>query len=175
VIASGNTLQADTSPPQWTAGVLASPMPTFSADMTCAEACDWFNENSTQAAAAVVDGANRVTGLVNRLRFLARYSRRYTPELYGKHSILKMANPKPLIVDEAVPVSDLAKTLVLEWPDALRECFVVTRSGHYLGIGTSEALVRCKLDILMARESELKDALMRATEASRKKTIFSRL
>jgi two-component system cell cycle sensor histidine kinase PleC len=156
----------------WTAGALASPMPVFHAAKTCSEVFDWFTENSAQAAAAVVDSDSHVVGIVNRLRFLARYAQRFAPELYGKCSIMKLANARPLIVDENVPVLELATTLTLECPDALRECFVVTRGGRYLGIGTSEGLVRCKMEILGARESELKSALLLATDASKTKSHF---
>src|SRR5262245_50153362 len=98
-------------------------MPTFSAETTCKDAFEWFTEHHSQVAAAVVDEGKRVIGLVNRLRFLARYAQRYTPELYGKQSITKLANTNPLIVDEAVTVSELGSIITLDWPDALRECF----------------------------------------------------
>jgi two-component system cell cycle sensor histidine kinase PleC len=156
----------------WTAGALASPMPIVHTSKTCSEVFDWFTANSTQPAAAVVDNENRVIGIANRLRFLARYAQRFAPELYGKCSIMKLANARPLIIDENVSVLDLATTLTLEYPDALRECFVVTRAGRYLGIGTSEALVRCKMEILGARENELKSALLIATDASKTKSHF---
>jgi two-component system cell cycle sensor histidine kinase PleC len=159
-------------PRMWTAGGLAAPMPVFPVNKTCSEVFDWFTENSAQTAAAVVDGEHHVVGIANRLRFMARYAQRFAPELYGKHSIMKLANAKPLIVDENVSVLDLATTLTLEHPDALRECFVVTRDERYLGIGTSEALVRCKMAILGARESELQSALLIATDASKTKSHF---
>jgi two-component system cell cycle sensor histidine kinase PleC len=109
---------------------------------------------------------------VNRLRFMARYAQRYTPELYGKQSIGKLANPKPLIVDEAVSIAELSSILTLDWADALRECFVVTSGGRYLGIGTSESLVKCKIEILAAREAQLNAALSHAQDASRAKSNF---
>src|SRR5262245_37897740 len=98
----------------WTAGRLAAEMPTLAAETTCAEVFDWFNDHPTQVAAAVVDRGDRIRGIVNRLRFLASYARRYVPELNGKQSIMKMANPKPLIVDESVTVAELATTLALD-------------------------------------------------------------
>ena len=72
--------QPDTA---WTAGRLADPMPPLPASTTCAETYEWFEQSSGQVATAIVDGENRVVGLVNRLRFLARYSQRFVPELYG--------------------------------------------------------------------------------------------
>ncbi|HEY4112733.1 MAG TPA: HAMP domain-containing sensor histidine kinase [Rhizomicrobium sp.] len=121
---------------------------------------------------AIVSSFGFVLGLVNRLRFLARYSLRYYPELYSKRSVLELANSEPLIVDEQTHVADLGVLLVLDQPDALAECFVVSRRGRYLGIGTGEALMRSKVALLQAREAELQTALDAATEASRIKTSF---
>jgi two-component system cell cycle sensor histidine kinase PleC len=157
---------------EWRTGALAIPMPTFVAETTCADAFEWFTQHEDQVAAAVLDEQKRVIGLVNRLKFMARYAQRYTPELYGKQPIAKLANLKPLIVDEAVSVSELGSIITLDWPDALRECFVVTSAGRYLGIGTSEALVKCKMEILAAREAQLNAALARAQDASRAKSDF---
>jgi two-component system cell cycle sensor histidine kinase PleC len=162
----------ETSSPEWSAGALALPMPPFPSTMTCLEAFDWFSTHTDQPAAAIVDASQQVVGIVNRVRFLARYAQRYVPELYGKQSILKLGNPKPMVVDEHLLVFELAQTLSQEWPDALRECFVVTSEGRYLGIGTSEALVRCKVEILTVRENELKSALLSATDASTTKSHF---
>ena len=60
--------------------------------------------------------------------FFARYAQQYVPELFSRKSILKLANSDPLMVDENVPVAELAATLLAENPDALIECFVVTRA-----------------------------------------------
>ena len=40
----------------------------------------------SQVAAAIVDDEGRVLGIINRLRFLARYAQRHVPELFGRHS-----------------------------------------------------------------------------------------
>jgi signal transduction histidine kinase len=157
---------------EWKAGNLAEPLPTFPVSMTCAEVYEHFLKPGSQIAAAVVDKDNRVQGIVNRLRFLARYSQRYVPELFGKHSILRLANAEPLVVDENMAVADLGALITLDWPDALRECFVVTRRERYLGIGTSEALVRSKVSLLMSREEQLRAALMGAEDANRTKSNF---
>ena len=42
-------------------------------------------------------------------------------------------------------LADLGATLLVENPDALIECFVVTRRGRYLGVGTGEALLQGKV------------------------------
>ena len=94
------------------------------------------------------------------------------PELFRRKSILRLANPAPLIVDEKVQVADLGATLLMENPDALFECFVVTRRGCYLGIGTGEALLRDKLRLLQAREQEFSRALKAETRANSAKSDF---
>ncbi len=156
----------------WTAGRLALAMPVVPVTMTCAEVFEWFNRRPLQVAAAIVDELNGVVGIANRLRFFARYAQPYHPELYGKRSITSLGNTNPLIVDEHVAVTELASMITIDWPDSLRECFVVTREGRYFGIGTSEALVRCKLEILQAREAQLKSAVLSAHTASRAKSTF---
>ena len=156
----------------WKAGQLASDLPTFCAATTCQQVFHHFGDHREQVAAAVLDGNGAVTGIVNRLRFLARYAQPYVPELFSKKSILKLANLNPLIVDESLPLVRLGNMLTFDWPDALRECFVITREGKYLGIGTSEALVRAKLGMVASREQQLRGALASAQRANEAKSNF---
>ncbi len=155
-----------------TAGALASPAEALSHSMTCGEVFAWLLNNPAVPAVAIIDDHGHVAGLVNRLIFLARYARQYAPELYSRKTVLKLATLSPLIVDEHVQFADLGATLLMENPDALIECFVVTSKGRYHGIVTGEALLRCKLALLQAREEELSRALAAANEASRAKSNF---
>ncbi len=157
---------------QWKAGALASALPAFGTRTTCGQVFEQFNDQREQVAAAVLDEDGHVVGLVNRLRFLARYAQPYVPELYSKRSIVKLANLGPLIVDEHVPLVQLASMLTFDWPDALRECFIITRASRYSGIGTSEALVRAKLGMLSEREEQLRAALFGAQKANEAKSNF---
>jgi two-component system, cell cycle sensor histidine kinase PleC len=154
------------------AGDLAEPMPSFTTANTCGQVFDWFKSNPEQVAAAILDDDQKVVGITNRLRFLSRYAQPYVPELYSKKSIAKLANTHALVVDENVPLTELGKMVTLDWSDALRECFVVTRDDRYLGIGTSEAMVRGKLQLLTARERQLHAALIDAQAANSAKTNF---
>jgi len=155
-----------------TAGALAVPMPAFDPATSCAEVYEKLQNTGSQLAAALVDGEGRVHGIVNRLRFLSRYAQRFIPELYSKRPVLELANKKPFVVDEGMDVAELSSLITLDHPDALRECFVVTRGGRYLGIGTSEALVRAKVALLTAREAQLNAALLAAEDADRTRANF---
>lgn len=156
-----------------TAGMLATRTPAISPLTSCAETFDWFVAHPDVPAVAIVDEqTGEIRGLINRFIFFARYARQYAPELFRKKSILRLANQAPLIVDQNVPVADLGATLLMENPDALIECFVVTRRGRYLGIGTGEALLRDKVRLLQAREQELSRALKAETRANSAKSDF---
>ena len=156
-----------------TAGVLAARTPPLNERTTCGEVFDWFLAHPAVPAAAIIDShSGAVLGLINRFIFFAKYARQYVPELFSRKSILKLANPAPLIVDSEVRLADLGATLLVENPDALIECFVVTRRGRYLGVGTGEALLTGKVKLLQAREGELSRALKAETRANAAKSDF---
>jgi two-component system, cell cycle sensor histidine kinase PleC len=156
----------------WTAGRIAVPLPPISAHATCDAIYELLSAPSAPRAAAVVDDGGVVLGLVNRLRFLSKYAQRFIPELYGKRTIMTLANPHALVVDEHMRVSALSATITEDHPDALRECFIVTQAGTYLGIGTSEALVKAKMALLAAREKQLNTAMIAAEDADRTRSNF---
>jgi two-component system cell cycle sensor histidine kinase PleC len=156
-----------------TAGSLAVRAPTLTERTTCGEVFAWFCDNPAVPAAAILDSrTGAVLGLVNRFIFFARYARQYVPELFSRKTILKLANRSPLVVDAEVRLADLGATLLVENPDALTECFVVTRRGRYLGIGTGEALLTGKVRLLQAREEDLERALKSETSANAAKSDF---
>jgi two-component system, cell cycle sensor histidine kinase PleC len=156
-----------------TAGVLAARTPTLTEQTCCGEVFEWFVEHPEIPAAAILDGGTgAVLGLVNRFIFFARYARQYSPELFSRKSILKLANRRPLVVDSEMPIAGLGSTLLEKNPDALIECFVVTRNGRYLGVGTGEALLTAKVRLLQDRESELSRSLIAETQANKAKSDF---
>jgi two-component system cell cycle sensor histidine kinase PleC len=156
-----------------TAGQLAARTPAHTERTSCGEVFDWFRAHPAIPAVAVLDSrSGEILGLVNRFIFFARYAQQYVPELFGRKSILKLANRAPLLVDADVRVADLGATLLVENPEALVECFVVTRRGRYLGVGTGEALLQGKVRLLQAREGELSRALDAETHANAAKSDF---
>ena len=132
--------------------MLATRTESFNERTTCGDAFDWFVSRPDVSAAAIVDSqSGAILGLINRFIFFARYARQFVPELFRRKPILNLANPAPLIVDQEVLIADLGATLLMENPDALFECFVVTQRGRYLGIGTGEALLRDRLGLHTVR------------------------
>jgi two-component system, cell cycle sensor histidine kinase PleC len=163
---------AATEPGVPVAGSIIRHIPALPPSTTCGETFIWLQTHPNYPAAVIADPQGNVVGLVNRLIFLARYARQYAPELYSHKTILKLANTEPLIVDENVTIADLGKTMLIDHPHAFIECFVVTARGRYLGLGTGEALMRAKMQLLQARERELSLALAETKEASNAKSNF---
>jgi two-component system, cell cycle sensor histidine kinase PleC len=165
---SGNSNAAS----DWTAGRLAVAVPPVSSTSACVAIYDLLHKPGAPSAVAVIDDDGRVLGLVNRLRFLARYAERFIPELYDRRPILSLANTAALVVDEHMPVGELAVRILADHPEALRECFVVSQDGRYLGIGTGESLIKAKMAILSMREEQLVTALVAAEDADQTRANF---
>src|SRR6202012_5935172 len=153
-------------------GQLAVAWPTLNARKTCGEVFNWLQEHQDVSAVAILDDQGGIVGLVNRLIFLPRYPRQYAPELYSKKPVLVLASSSPLVVDENVVVGELGATLLAENPNALIECFVVTRRGRYFGIVTGESLLRSKVRLAEKREAKLQEALSAANASAKAKGDF---
>jgi two-component system cell cycle sensor histidine kinase PleC len=156
----------------WTAGRIAVPLPPLLHSTPCSRVYQLLQQQGAPRAAAVVDDDGHVLGLVNRLRFLSKYAQRFIPELYAKRPVSAMTDVQALVVDEKMCVSELSATITEDHPDALRECFVITQGGVYLGIGTGEALVKAKMALLSERETQLNAALVAAEDADRTRANF---
>ena len=146
-------------------GTLAVNVPTVSHDSSCEDVNKFLCNNPDISAAAIIDQDLHVVGMLNTTKFLAKYSRQYSRELYGRNPILKMACDEPLVFDESVDIADLAETLLAAKSDGLLDGFAITRDGKYLGVGTGGALLRAQLTLLKLREQELSEALKAAEEA----------
>ncbi|MBV8604320.1 MAG: phosphodiesterase [Pelomonas sp.] len=93
-------------------------------------------------AVAVLDAADKPVALVDRAQFIARWAKPFFNDLYARHSCLLFANTAPLVVDAETGIEALTSVLTSTDQRYLREGFVITREGRYLGLGTGEQLVR---------------------------------
>ncbi|HKX44591.1 MAG TPA: EAL domain-containing protein [Burkholderiaceae bacterium] len=100
-----------------------------------------FHANPQWHAIAIVDGATPV-GLVNRQTFMDRYSKQFFKELYGRKPCVAFANMTPRLVERDQSLAELTAILTSQDQRYLSEGFIVTERGRYVGLGTSEQLVR---------------------------------
>jgi len=150
---------------RFTAGVLATDTPTIAQVATCEEVSHFLRSRPEISTSAIVDDELNVVAILNTTKFLAKYSKQYSRELYGRKSICNMACNEPLVFDESVSINELVATLPDAKSEYLLDGFAITRKGKYLGIGTGGALLRIQLALLESREQDLSDALKAAEEA----------
>jgi len=124
-----------------TARALLLEAPALSADATHDEVMEFFHRHPGLEAAALVEG-ERPVGLIARRTLQELSLQRYFRDLYGRRPCALHATPDPLCLDVHTPIEQL--TQVLTSPDQryLREGFIITEGGRYLGLGTGEQLVR---------------------------------
>ncbi len=92
-------------------------------------------------ALAVADVA-RPLGIINRSQFLNKYSQLYYREVWGKKSCMVHANLEPRLVERDHDIDELLGILMSDDQRYLADGFIVTDNGRYVGLGTSDHLVR---------------------------------
>ncbi|PXV58273.1 diguanylate cyclase/phosphodiesterase [Dyella jiangningensis] len=100
-----------------------------------------FVEHPELHAVAVVKDGQPI-GLINRRLVNERMAQPFARELLARKSCTALMNSAPLVCDENRSLESLADVLRGEDQRYLADGFIVTRKGHYLGLGTGEALVR---------------------------------
>ncbi|MFY7866016.1 EAL domain-containing protein [Roseateles sp.] len=101
-----------------------------------------FNQHEQLHAIAVLNAKHEPVALVDRSQFINRWAKPFFNDLYGRHACTLFANPTPLIVDADTGIEALTTVLTSADQRYLREGFIITREGRYLGLGTGEQLVR---------------------------------
>jgi diguanylate cyclase (GGDEF)-like protein len=100
-----------------------------------------FQADADLPAVAVLNDGLPV-GIVNRRRFLERFTLPYYPEVYGRKSCTTFMESNPLLIEVSQPLEELIHVLTAEDQRYLNDGFVLVDSGKYAGIGTAEQLVR---------------------------------
>ncbi|MDC8784511.1 GGDEF domain-containing protein [Roseateles koreensis] len=115
---------------------------TVSQDTTHEQLFRLFDDNEQLHAVAVLDEHQHPVALVDRAQFLNRWAKPFFLDLYGRRPCTLFANPTPLVVDADTGIEALTTVLTSADQRYLREGFIITREGRYLGLGTGEQLVR---------------------------------
>jgi EAL domain-containing protein (putative c-di-GMP-specific phosphodiesterase class I)/GGDEF domain-containing protein len=101
-----------------------------------------FEQHESLHAMAVLDAQERPVALIDRGQFITRWAKPFFMDLYGRHACTLFANTSPLVVDADTGIEALTSVLTSADQRYLREGFIITRDGRYLGLGTGEQLVR---------------------------------
>ena len=128
--------------PGITAESLAQQAPALPQSTTHEQLYRFFNEQEGLQAVAVLDMQEQPVALVDRSQFMNRWAKPFFNDLYGRHACTLFANTSPLVVDAQTGLDALTRVLTSADQRYLREGFIITRDGRYLGLGTGEQLVR---------------------------------
>ena len=127
--------------PSVTAARLVNPAPPVSKSMNNQKLLEIFQADEDLPAVAVLNEGLPI-GIVNRRRFLERFTLPYYPEVYGRKSCTTFMESNPLLIEISQPLEELIHVLTAEDQRYLNDGFVLVDSGKYVGIGIAEQLVR---------------------------------
>lgn len=89
----------------------------------------------------------RPLGIIHRFDIIDRFARPFHRELFSKKSCHTLMQPAQLIVEHTDSVQDVARLVSNSEQHALADCFIITRDGHYLGIGSNRELMSLITDM----------------------------
>ncbi|MBV8503832.1 MAG: GGDEF domain-containing protein [Paucibacter sp.] len=115
--------------------------PVARPDTSNDEIAGWFLQSDGLHAIAVAEG-DRPLALINREQFLNHYATLYFKELYGRKPCLQLANREPKLIELDYDIDELLSILTSQDQRYLKDGFIVTENGRYVGLGTGDQLVR---------------------------------
>lgn len=81
-------------------------------------------------------------GLITRSHLVDHFARPFLRELHGRRECTTLMDPDPLVVDKDTTLQELSQTMVEGAHHHLSNGFIITQQGCYLGIGSSQDLMR---------------------------------
>jgi diguanylate cyclase (GGDEF)-like protein len=133
---------------------LVNEVPPVPPDMRVADVVELFRQRTDHDAVAVVaDG--RPQGIVRRDELFALISKPLHPEIYNKRPISSVMESPTLLVDCRLRLEQVSRLVTQSGRRKVREEFVITRDGRYLGLGQTIDLLRriTEQQVLAAKHS----------------------
>lgn len=116
-------------------------LPVVTPEQTNAEVFKIFTDAPHLIGLPVVEGGHAI-GLINRVLFMDSLARPFHREIYGKKSCIAFMDKTPLVVDHKTGIQALSFLVVDAGEKALKDGFIITNDGKYIGMGTGHDLVR---------------------------------
>lgn len=124
----------------------------------CATLLNRFLANADLYAIPVVDANDKPVALVDRKRFIEFFSRLYSREVFGSHTILELLgyeayeNTAPIVVADNCGVEDVAKIIIDAGMQHMATGFIVSSEDRYLGVANGHDLLNI---ITQRKQAEL--------------------
>jgi len=125
---------------------LSEPLVPVTPDTTNTLVHQYLVKNpGVETIAVVRDGVP--IGLINRHTFMEGFGRAFGRELFGRDGCTTFMFEYPLIIEESATVEALVKAALDDGGGALKDGFIVTRQGQYVGMGSGFSLLKSMSDI----------------------------
>ncbi|HEV8391179.1 MAG TPA: ATP-binding protein [Dongiaceae bacterium] len=151
---------------------LAGPAPTIEESWTGSAVLDLCAAHPAVPSFAVIEGAGRVIGLIERERLYYQFSQPLWFDVYNRRPIAPLVTREAMVVDGATPIEGVKELIAYRYPQAISSGFAIVEQDCYLGIGTMTALLEKTVDLAHRRAIELEEAHRRAEIASEAKSRF---
>jgi serine phosphatase RsbU (regulator of sigma subunit) len=136
------------------AGQIVVEAPSISPEFNNEQLHEFFLAHPALETIAVVNDGVPVA-MVNRNAFMEQYGRPFTRELYGKKECLIFADEAPLIMPADTPIEVLVRHAVRPDSRVMKDGFICTQAGRYVGLGTGMSLLRAMADIEAEKTRQL--------------------
>lgn len=151
---------------------LSQPVDPVSPEHTNEDVRELFARNEGTDTLAVVE-SGRPIGLINRNTFMEQYARPYARDVFGRKSCIAFMDKSPVVVDMATPIEVLVKTAVDAGTRVLKDGFITTAHGQYLGLGTGYGLMKAMSDIEAEKTRQLLSSISYASLIQRSHLVES--
>ncbi|MGH8188545.1 MAG: diguanylate cyclase, partial [Steroidobacteraceae bacterium] len=112
-----------------------------SPDMRVQEVADLFRDSPDHLTLAVVQDG-RPLGVVRREQIFALLAKPLHPEIYNKKAVTAVMESPTLMVNAQLRLEQVSRLVTQKGRPRLTEEFVITKDGHYLGLGQTIDVLR---------------------------------
>lgn len=141
-----------------TTGDLLIPAHHVSPSSSNAEVFMLFEETPGLHSLPVVE-QQRPVGMINRNVFMESLARPYYRELYLKKSCTAFMDRSPLLVEATTGIEELSFRVLEGGQKVLVDGFIITRDGHYAGIGSAQDMLRAIANLQAARNRMVMESI----------------
>lgn len=120
---------------------LISYISPVSHDTSIDEVYSMFERNPQLYSIPVVD-MRKPIGIISRYTIFDKLAKQFARELYGKKPCTLFMDHAPLVVEKSMSLQAISNLITNMEPHHLSNGFIITDSGHYLGVSSGHALLR---------------------------------
>jgi len=130
-----------------TVEMLSQPHPFVEFDLPVSKCSKMMLEDPNLEFLPVVKNGSKVKGVVWRKDLMELLARPYGQSLLHRKEVKKIMDHLPIVVDYKMPLVDLSRMLTDTEMEQANGAFVITKDGHYHGMGTLNQLLTVMTDL----------------------------